>query len=99
MVLRAVVGMVEHCIHVSRCALLAIAVYRSTGTWPKAGQFDLGRSLTDLGQALVYLVALGFVMIIIGRAAGYIVLVGSWVVWFAKPFGWTFGLLARALAP
>lgn len=99
MVLRAVVGMVEHCIHVSRCALLAIAVYRTTGTWPKAGQFDLGRSLTDLGQALVYLVALGFVMIIIGRAAGYIVLVGSWVVWFAKPFGWTFGLLARALAP
>ena len=99
MVLRAVVGMVEHCIHVSQSALLAISVYRSTGAWPKSGQLDLGQTLTDLGQALVYLVALGFVMIILGRAAGYIVVIGSWVVWVAKPFGWTFGLLARALAP
>lgn len=99
MVLRAVIGMVEHCIHVSRSALLAVSEYRTTGTWPKNSQFDLRQTLTDLGQALVYLVALGFVMIIIGRAAGYIVIIGSWVVWFAKPFGWTFGLLARALAP
>lgn len=99
MVLRAVVNMVEHCIHVARRISLAFSVYRATGAWPKVGERDLGRSLTDVGQAVVYLVVLGFVMIIVGRAAGYVVLVGSWVVWVAKPFGWAFGLMARALVP
>lgn len=99
MVLRAVVSMVEHCIQVSRRISFSLSVYRDTGTWPMIGEGDLGRSLTDVGQAVVYLVVLGFVMIIVGRAAGYVVFVGGWVVWVAKPFGWAFGLLARALVP
>ena len=91
--------MIEHCVHVGRRISVAISTYRSTGSWPKPGEKDISRSLADLGQAIVYLIALGFLMIIIGRAAGYVVLLGSWVVWFAKPFGWAFGLIAKALVP
>ena len=99
MVLGTVLRMIEHCVHVGRRISVAISTYRSTGSWPKPGEKDISRSLADLGQAIVYLIALGFLMIIIGRAAGYVVLLGSWVVWFAKPFGWAFGLIAKALVP
>lgn len=99
MVLGTVLRMIEHCVLVGRHISVAFSTYRSTGSWPKPGEKDLGRSLADLGQAIVYLIALGFLMIILGRAAGYVVFLGSWVVWFAKPFGWAFGLIAKALVP
>ena len=95
----SVLKMIEHCIHVSRRISLALSTYRATGSWPKPSDKDLGRWLTEVGQAVVYLVALGFTIVIVGRAAGYVVVVGSWVVWLAKPFGWAFGLVARALVP
>lgn len=98
-ILQSVVEMLEHCAHVSRHISFAFSTYRSTGSWPKSGNGDLCGSLTDIAQAIVYLISLGFMMIIIGRAAGYVVIVGSWVVWMAKPFGWAFGLVARALVP
>lgn len=99
MVLGTVLRMIEHCVLVGRRISVAFSTYRSTGSWSKPGEKDLGRSLADLGQAIVYLIALGFMMIIVGRAAGYVVLLGSWVVWVAKPFGWAFGLIAKALVP
>ena len=98
-ILQSVVKMLEHCAHVTRHISLAFSTYRSTGSWPKSGNGDLCDSLTDIAQAAVYLISLGFMMIIIGRAAGYVVIVGSWVVWMAKPFGWALGLVARALVP
>lgn len=98
-ILQSVVKMLEHCAHVSRHVSLAFSTYRSTGSWPRSGNGDLCDFLTDIVQAAVYLISLGFMMIIIGRAAGYVVIVGSWVVWMAKPFGWALGLVARALVP
>lgn len=98
-ILGSVLKMLEHCAHVSRHISYALSTYRSTGSWSKSGNEDLRHSLTDIAQAIVYLFALGFMMLIIGRAAGYVVIVGSWVVWLAKPFGWAFGLVAKALLP
>lgn len=98
-ILQSIVKMLEHCANVSRHVSLAFLTYRSTGSWPKSGNGDLCDSFTDIAQAAVYLVSLGFMIIIIGRAAGYVVIVGSWVVWMAKPFGWALGLLAKALVP
>lgn len=91
--------MIEHCIHVTRRISLAFSTYWATGSWPEPNDKDLGRWLTEVGQAVVYLVALGFMMIIVGMAAGYVVVVGCWVVWLAKPLGWAFGLMAWALVP
>ena len=99
LILQSFVKMLEHCAHVSRHVSLAFSTYRSTGSWPKAGNGDFCGSFTDIAQAVVYLISLGFLMIIIGRAAGYIVIVGRWVVGMAKPFGWEFGWVARALVP
>ncbi|PYH74605.1 putative NTP binding protein [Aspergillus vadensis CBS 113365] len=92
-----VLKMIEHCLHVLKDLLGILALYNTTGSWPKPNREDFARSLIDLCKAMVYLIALGFVMMIIGRAAGYVVLIGSWIVWFAKPFAWLLGALGRAL--
>ncbi|KAI9045848.1 putative NTP binding protein [Aspergillus affinis] len=86
--LNCVLNMIGHCLYVLRNFLSACSVYNSTGSWPKSNDKDVARSLTELGQAVIYLVALGFIMMVVGRAAGYIVLIGSWIVWVTKPFGW-----------
>ncbi|PLB47958.1 hypothetical protein P170DRAFT_410382 [Aspergillus steynii IBT 23096] len=95
--LNCILNMIGHCLYVLRNFLTACAVYNSTGAWPKSNDKDVARSLTELGQAVIYLVALGFIMMVVGRAAGYIVLIGSWIVWVTKPFGWILGTLGRAL--
>lgn len=95
--LNCILNMVGHCLYVLRNFLAACSVYNSTGSWPKLNDKELTRSLTDLGQAVIYLIALGFIMMAVGRAAGYIVLVGSWIVWVTKPFGWVLGTLGKAL--
>ncbi|KAI3077245.1 hypothetical protein CBS147343_4075 [Aspergillus niger] len=92
-----VLKMIEHCLHVLKDLLGILALYNTTGSWPKPTREDFARSLIDLCKAMVYLIALGFVMMVIGRAAGYVVLVGSWIVWFARPFAWLLGALGRAL--
>lgn len=97
--LNCILNMVGHCLYVLRNFLTACSVYNSTGSWPRSKDKDLARSLTELGQAVIYLVALGFIMMVVGRAAGYIVLIGSWIVWVTKPFGWVLGTLGRALLP
>ncbi|PWY73591.1 hypothetical protein BO70DRAFT_364484 [Aspergillus heteromorphus CBS 117.55] len=93
----SVLKMVEHCLHVLKDLLTILALYNTTGAWPKPNRKDFAWSLVEICQAMIYLVTLGVVMIIIGRAAGYVVLVGSWIVWFAKPFAWFLGTLGRAL--
>ncbi|KAF9893821.1 hypothetical protein FE257_009991 [Aspergillus nanangensis] len=92
-----VLGMMGHCLNVFKDILYAFSVYNSTGSWPQNNERDLFRSMADIGQAVVYLVALGFMMMIVGRAAGYVVLIGTWIVWFTKPFGWVLGALAKVL--
>ncbi|KAG2010981.1 hypothetical protein GB937_007296 [Aspergillus fischeri] len=95
--INSVLQMLEHCLQVLRTWLTVFSVYNATGVWPRPAEGDLARSVTDICQAIAYLVVLCFVMMVVERAAGYIVLVGSWVVWFAKPFGWFFVAIGRAL--
>ncbi|KAE8147439.1 hypothetical protein BDV25DRAFT_160316 [Aspergillus avenaceus] len=97
--LDCILRMVEHCLHVLKDILNAFSVYNSTGTWPRPSEKDLPRSLTDFCQALIYLVALGFIAMFLVRMVGYVVLVGYWVVWFTRPLGWALGGLGRALLP
>ncbi|KAL4897918.1 hypothetical protein BDV59DRAFT_190694 [Aspergillus ambiguus] len=95
--LDCILGMLGHCLYVFREILTAFSTYNATGRWPGSEDKDILRSLTDFGQAVFYLAALGFLMMVIGRAAGYVVLVGSWIVWFTRPFGWILGSVARAV--
>ncbi|PYH45134.1 putative NTP binding protein [Aspergillus saccharolyticus JOP 1030-1] len=93
----SVLMMIEHCLLVLKNFLAFLSLYNSTGAWPKPSKKDLVRSLIDYCLAALYVVTLGFFMMIIGRAAGYVVLVSTWVIWFAKPFAWFFGALGRSL--
>ncbi|RHZ55073.1 putative NTP binding protein [Aspergillus thermomutatus] len=95
--INGVLQMLEHCLKVLRTWLTVFSIYNATGVWPRPAEGDLARSVTDICQAIAYLVVLCFMMMVVERAAGYIVLVGSWVVWFAKPFGWFFVTIGRAL--
>ncbi|KAE8387576.1 hypothetical protein BDV23DRAFT_186243 [Aspergillus alliaceus] len=95
--LNCVLNMAEHCLHVFRNLLHACSVYTTTGAWPRPSEKDFARLLTDLYQATIYLAALGFIMMLVGRALGYVVLIGSWIVWFIRPIGWLLGALGRVL--
>ncbi|KAL4917246.1 hypothetical protein BDW62DRAFT_86554 [Aspergillus aurantiobrunneus] len=96
--LNGILGMLEHCLLVLRKGLAVISAYNTTGVWPKANDKDLAWLFTDLGQALVYLVVLGFVAMVIARAVGFVILIGSWVVWFARPFALAFRTVSRVLS-
>ncbi|KAL4818963.1 hypothetical protein BDW67DRAFT_146207 [Aspergillus spinulosporus] len=93
-----ILGMLEHCLHVLRDGLAIISAYNATGVWPKTNDKDLAWLFTDLGQALIYLVVLGFVAIVIARAVGFVILIGTWIVWFARPFALTFRTVLRVLS-
>ncbi|RDW90815.1 putative NTP binding protein [Aspergillus mulundensis] len=92
-----ILGMLEHCLHVLRKGLAVISAYNSTGVWPKTNDKDLAWLFTDLGQAIVYLVVLGFIVMVIARAVGFMILIGTWLVWFARPFALTFRTISRVL--
>ena len=93
-----VLNMVRHCYRVFSRVYRAVSKYQTTGTWPKATSDQaVSRFLTELLQAIMYLFILGFAFTMVGRAASYIVLVGSWIVWFARPFAWAFQCVGRAL--
>lgn len=92
-----VIEMAGHCFHVAKRVLNGIVVYKRTGSWPKSNNEEIALLMRDMGQAGVYFFVLGFVIMILGRAAGYMVFLGSWVVWVAKPFGWLFGKVGKAL--
>ncbi|KAL4871788.1 hypothetical protein BDV12DRAFT_11938 [Aspergillus spectabilis] len=96
--LNGILGMLEHCLRVLRKGLAILSTYNSTGVWPEANDKNLAWTLTEFGQALVYLIVLGFVAMIIARAVGVVVLVGTWIVWLARPFAIAFRTVARVLS-
>jgi hypothetical protein len=97
-VLGSIMNMARHCYRVFMCIFHAVSRYQSTGSWPKPRNDQaISKFLVELLQAIVYLFVLGFGAVVIGRVAGYVVLVGSWVVWFARPFAWTVQSVGRAL--
>ncbi|KAJ5805128.1 hypothetical protein N7474_011015 [Penicillium riverlandense] len=97
-VLNSIMNMARHCYRVFMCIFRAVSQYQSTGSWPKPRNDQaISRFLVELLQAIVYLFVLGFGAVVIGRVAGYVVLVGSWVVWFARPFAWTVQSVGRAV--
>ncbi|KAJ5554908.1 hypothetical protein N7535_007351 [Penicillium sp. DV-2018c] len=91
-------SMAGHCCRVFSCIYTAVSRYQATGTWPKARSDQaISRFMVDLLQAVVYLFILAFAAMLIGRTAGYVVLVSSWIVWFVRPFAWAFQCVGRAL--
>lgn len=93
-----VLNMTRHCYRVFGRVHRAVSRYQATGTWPKAKNDQaISHFLVELLQAIVYLFVLGFGVMVVGRTASYVVLVGSWVVWFARPFAWAFQCVGRAL--
>ncbi|KAJ5320003.1 hypothetical protein PENANT_c051G05589 [Penicillium antarcticum] len=93
-----IMNMTRHCYRVFKCIYAAFSRYQSTGAWPKARNDQaISRFMLELLQAIVYLFILGFAAMVIGRAASYVVLVSSWIVWFARPFAWAFQCVGRAL--
>lgn len=93
-----VLNMTRHCFRVFSRVYRAVSRYQATGTWPKAKNDQaISRFLVELLQATVYMFILGFGVMVVGRTASYIVLIGSWIVWFARPFAWMFQCFGRAL--
>lgn len=92
--IRSVLLAAENCGHILGCTWRAFWVYKTTGSWPKPRDKVFSRSVGSVGQGIVNIVALGFFIIVLGRVAWYVVLVGSWVVWFAKPFAWAFSVFS-----
>lgn len=95
--LNCILNMVEHCLHVFRNLLHACSIYTTTGVWPRPSEKDLARFLTDLCQVVIYLGVLGSIMMLLGRAVEYVILIGSWIVWFVRPLGWFLSALGRVL--
>ncbi|KAJ5112557.1 hypothetical protein N7532_000602 [Penicillium argentinense] len=93
-----VLNMARHCYRVFSRVFKVISQYQATGTWPKAkNDRAISRFLMELLQAVLYLFVLGFGALVVGRAASYVLLVGSWIIWFAKPFAWAVQGIGRAL--
>ncbi|KAJ5372833.1 hypothetical protein N7517_004839 [Penicillium concentricum] len=91
-------NMTGHCWRVSKCIYTVVSRYQATGAWPKPRNDQaISRFMVELLQAIVYLLILGSAAILIGRTAGYVVLVTSWIIWFARPFAWAFQCVGRAL--
>ncbi|KAL4931256.1 putative NTP binding protein [Aspergillus undulatus] len=84
--LNGIFGMLEHCLHVLKEGLAVMSAYNTTGAWPKTNDKNTALLLTDIGQALIYLAVLVLVGMVIARAVEFVVLVGTWIMWFARPF-------------
>lgn len=97
-VVKNTLNMTSHCWRVSCCIYAVASHYQATGAWPKPRNDQaVSRFMVELLQAIVYLLILGFSAMLITRTVSYIVLVSSWVVWFARPFAWVFQCVGRAL--
>ncbi|KAL2788914.1 hypothetical protein BJX66DRAFT_248825 [Aspergillus keveii] len=96
--LHGILGMLEHCLHFLRKGLAILSAYNTTGAWPEPDDKNLTWSLTESGQALVYLVVLVFIAMLIARVVGFVILVGAWMVWLARPFALAFRAFSRALS-
>jgi hypothetical protein len=91
-------NMTCHCWHVSKCIYITVSHYQATGAWPKPRRDQaITRFVVELLQAIVYLLILGFAAMLMARTVGYVVLVSSWIAWFARPFAWVFQCVGRAL--
>ncbi|CAG8115116.1 unnamed protein product [Penicillium nalgiovense] len=91
-------NMTCHCWHVSKCIYTTVSHYQATGAWPKPRRDQaITRFVVELLQAIVYLLILGFAAMLMARTVGYVVLVSSWIAWFARPFAWVFQCVGRAL--
>ncbi|KAJ6172317.1 hypothetical protein N7470_001384 [Penicillium chermesinum] len=88
-----VLSMSTHCYDVFNCIYRAIS---EPGLRPRNDQ-AISRFMVEVLQACVYLVILGFGVLVIGRAVRYLLLFGSWLLWFATPVVWVFRGLTRAL--
>ncbi|BCS18067.1 putative NTP binding protein [Aspergillus puulaauensis] len=95
--LNGILGMLEHCLCVFRRGLTIISAYNATGVWPKADDKDSAWLLADFGQAMAYLLILGFVAMVISRAVGVVILIGAWIMWFVRPFALTIRAISRIL--
>jgi hypothetical protein len=96
--LHGILGMLEHCLHFLRKGLAILSAYNTTGAWPEADDKDLTWSFTEFGQALVYLVVLVFIAMLIARVVGFVILIGVWMVWLARPFALAFRAVSRVLS-
>ncbi|KAJ5974118.1 hypothetical protein N7481_011328 [Penicillium waksmanii] len=93
-----VLNMARHCYRVFTRVYRVISDYQATGKWPRAkNDKAISGFLMELLQAVLYLFVLGFGALVVGRAASYVLLVGSWMLWFAKPFAWAVQGIGRAL--
>jgi hypothetical protein len=93
-----VLNMARHCYRVFNRVYRVISEYQATGKWPRAkNDKAISGFLMELLQAVLYLFVLGFGALVVGRAASYVLLVGSWMLWFAKPFAWAVQGIGRAL--
>ncbi|KAJ5273228.1 hypothetical protein N7478_008353 [Penicillium angulare] len=93
-----ILSMTQHCYQVFGTIYQTVSVYQATGTWPKPkNDKAISRFMVETLQAAVYLVILGFGALVLGRTAGYLFLIASWMLWLAKPFTWTFQCFTRAL--
>lgn len=93
--LNSIPMVIEHCFHILRSIVIALTFYKETGSFPWPKDKDLNQIFAELGKAIANMVALTFFVMLVGRVAWYVVLVGTWVVWFAKPFGWIATLIGR----
>lgn len=94
-VFMGILAVTENCCQLLRRMFIAFSIYKTTGSWPKPKDNDVGRFLAGVVLGLANFVALAFFVMVVGRLAWYVVLIGSWVVWFAKPFGWIFSIVGR----
>ncbi|RJE27067.1 NTP binding protein [Aspergillus sclerotialis] len=93
--LMSVPMVIEHCFHVLRSIIIAVSNYKKTGSLPWPKDKDLNQILAEVGKAIASMVALTFFVMVVGRVAWYVVLIGTWIVWFAKPFGLIATLIGR----
>lgn len=85
--------MVKHCLQVSCRIFYACFVYWRTGLWPRSSKEEPALLMQDIGQAAINFIFLVFVLMVVGKVAGCVVIVANFIVWLSKPFTWLFGRL------
>lgn len=91
--LRRLHPMIKHCLQVSCRILYACFVYWRTGLWPRPSKGEPVLLMQDIGQAAINFILLVFVLMVVGKVAGCVVIVATFIVWLSKPFTWLFGRL------
>lgn len=87
------VHMVKQCYRVSWRLMKIYFEYKRSGQLPETDHEELAQIGRDIVRMVVNILVLGFILMLVGRAAGYVILVASWIVWLSRPFRWLFGQL------